>query len=225
MTERLMARVKSITPEEKAEHERRLALQENAHRQWEFQRLLSDAQVPKRHSEKNIEKVGEWAEKLQTLSNLIAGKNGPLIALVGVRGNGKTQLAVELIRETCRAQKAALFATATEFFMEIKSSFKRDSDLDESEILHNYERPFLLVIDEIGKRGGTDWENNLLFELLNRRYNAMKPTVLIDNRSLSDFVETIGPSLASRMTEGGGIIECKWESFRGLDTKCPTVTA
>jgi len=54
----------------------------------------------------------------------------------------------------------------------------------------------------------------MLFELLNRRYNDLKDTILIANKSKAEFQDYIGPSLASRMNETGGIVECNWPSFR-----------
>ena len=136
------------------------------------------------------------------------------MALTGGRGNGKTQLAVEAMRMVTRAGGPVLFSTAISFFAEVKSTFSRESEFTEKQVADKYRRPRLLVVDEVGKRGGSDWENNLLFDVLNSRYNDIKDTILIDNRSPKEFEEWIGPSVASRMSEGGGIIECNWGSFR-----------
>jgi DNA replication protein DnaC len=175
-------------------------------------RLFGAACVPNRHSIKTATQHPQWAEKLATAQTLVA--SGATIALVGTRGSGKTQMAVECIREATSGLKSALFTTAMAFFMDVKATFKRDAANDERKVVAGYAMPHLLVVDEIGKRGESEWENNLLFELLNRRYNAIKPTILIDNRTRDEFAAYIGPSLASRISEGGGIIECNWGSFR-----------
>ena len=147
-------------------------------------------------------------------------RKGFLIGLCGERGSGKTQFGVELMMLVTASERVALFTTAVGFFIAMKASYGKSSNDSEEERLLEYSKPSLLVIDEFGKRAETDWENNMLFELVNRRYNAMKNTLIIDNRHQADFVATLGPSLADRMREKGGIIECNWPSFR----KPPTTT-
>lgn len=168
--------------------------------------------APLRHVQAQPKLEGLWGDKLKVLYSML--KKGMFVALIGTRGNGKTQLAVELMKcATWKLQKS-LFTSAVEFFVALKSTYNRESSLTTEDVMQKYTSPSLLVIDEIGKRGDTEWENTILFELLNNRYNAMRDTVLIDNRSKADFIATIGPSLASRMNECGGIIECNWPSFR-----------
>ncbi len=176
-------------------------------------RLTADAKLPTRHTSCQVVVDGQWGEKFTTLKAKLG--TGFIIGLVGTRGNGKTQMAVSLAMDSIRSKRrSARYTTATAFFMRIKGTYGKDADEKEGEVVDDFARPRLLVVDEAGKRGGSEWENNLLFELLNRRYNDMKDTILVDNRTLSEFVETIGPSLASRMNEGGGIVDCNWESFR-----------
>jgi DNA replication protein DnaC len=196
--------------DEKAEEaERQMAAQSRQNRARE---LFAASKAPRRQGIAKIEPRGAWGEKCGLLLKLVEGC--ATVGIVGGRGNGKTQMAVEAIRLACSHGKPCMFTTAMQFFMDLKATYRADALKDERAIVAMYARPHLLVIDEIGKRGGSDWENNLLFEVLNRRYENMKPSILIDNRTREDFLETIGPSLASRMSEGGGVIECTWETFR-----------
>jgi DNA replication protein DnaC len=101
-----------------------------------------------------------------------------------------------------------------EFFMEGKQSYRKDSDETEMGVLKRYRTPDLLVIDEIGKRGETTWEDTLLFELIDMRYRDMSDTLLISNQTQQEFTASLGPSLASRMKETGGVVECNWKGWR-----------
>jgi DNA replication protein DnaC len=138
---------------------------------------------------------------------------GFLAALIGAYGNGKTQLATELIRINCESYRSSLFITATDFLMDIKATYKPTNPQSERDVIKRYCEPSLLVIDEIAKRGETDWENNLLFHLVNKRYNAKLDTLLIANQTDSEFSKSIGPSLARRLNETGGVIVCEWKGF------------
>ena len=210
---RLETSIKTRTPEENRQIEDELAMRKERAVNERVRSLIADGGFPLRHLRCTVDKSGPWGVKLEELT-LKLGK-GIILALVGTRGNGKTQLAVALAKRRIRATlKPAMFATATDFFMQIKSTYRKDSDRDESEVVGAFSAPELLILDEIGKRGGSEWENNLLFELLNRRYNDLRDTIVIDNRSMAEFADTIGPSLASRMNEGGGIVHCDWETFR-----------
>jgi DNA replication protein DnaC len=182
----------------------------------ELERLVSKLRMewnaPLRHVSNTAIKEGPWERALAHIESLIG--TGMLVALAGNRGTGKTQLAVELMRHATGNGKSALFTSAIGFFMDIKATYRKDAMKDEGEVLLKFAKPMLLVIDEIGKRSDSEWENNLLFELINRRYNALKDTVLIDNRSKQECEVSLGDSLVSRLNETGGILNCVWPSFR-----------
>lgn len=204
----------TATPEKQAELDAKEAQSIERSRNIQVAELRAKWNAPNRHTAFSPANTGAWGAEMDKLKSMLNPSTGRILALVGGRGNGKTQLAVELMKARTLALKTALFSSAVEFFIKIKSTYRKDSDTDEMEVLREFQKPSLLVIDEIGKRGGSEWENTMLFELLNRRYNDMTDTILIDNRTKTEFTETIGPSLASRMNEGGGIIECTWGSFR-----------
>ena len=170
--------------------------------------------APKRHlmNRDKIDRSGLWGSTEAKLIGLSG--SGFLVALVGHRGPGKTQMGVELMVRRTEGLKTARYCTATEFLMHIKGTYKATEKLDEEDIIGRFVRPDLLVIDEYAKRRETDWEHLILFELLDKRYREMRDTLLIANQTKEEFIESLGPSLASRMQETGGIIECTWENYR-----------
>lgn len=179
--------------------------------------LWSKADVPKRHADRALHPQPTpmnhpWAkERDRVLSTL---GRGVTVCLTGSRGNGKTQIGVEAILKTTLAGRSARFVTAQRMFMEFKASFDDGSKRTEVQVLDALRRPALLVIDEVGQRTESEWESRTLFELLNARYNDLSDTVLTANLEPGQLAENLGPSLVSRMQEGGGIISCNWPSFR-----------
>lgn len=173
--------------------------------------------APLRHVKRQATRAGEWAEwaaKLDALSARLSAPGGLMAALVGLRGNGKTQMAVELMRLGTAAHRSARFITAVGLFMKIKATFRRDATASEEDVLNEFRKPHLLVIDEFEKRSDSVWENNLVFELLNARYNDEKSSVLIANDSAAGFAEYAGASIARRINECGGVVECTWPGCR-----------
>ena len=63
-------------------------------------------------------------------------------------------------------------------------------------------------------RGETEFENRVLDNLVDLRYDAGLDTILISNQTREEFGKPLGLTIISRIHESGDIIECKWESFR-----------
>lgn len=182
-------------------------------------KLFRDAGVPPRQAKPvalidGDPREAQWEEKLAVCRQHM-GK-GCLLALVGKRGSGKTQMAAELIRDAARAGRPARYVRTIEFFMAIKSTWRKESATDEAATIQQYVKPALLVLDEAHERGESETENRLLRYLIDCRYGKMRDTVLIANMEPEAFLRDIGSSVASRMEETGGVIRCDWGSFRSL---------
>jgi DNA replication protein DnaC len=174
--------------------------------------LRHDWNAPKRHFNATVDRKGAWGEKLAMIESQL-GK-GRIFGLIGTRGNGKTQLAVEVMRTATERLMSAYYETAVMIFSRLKATFRPDATETEIKVIEQLRSHKLLVIDEIGKRGESAWENNLLFGLVDKRYNDMTDTILIANLEPAQFAECVGESLSSRMNETGGLIIADWPSRR-----------
>ena len=54
----------------------------------------------------------------------------------------------------------------------------------------------------------------MIYQILNARYNTRKPTVLISNHKMQEFLQYIGAAAADRLVESAEIIEMNGESYR-----------
>jgi DNA replication protein DnaC len=119
-------------------------------------------------------------------------------------------MAVQAMIEATNEGRPALYTSAVRFFAMLKATYRKDSKETELDLIALHRKPSLLVIDEIGKRGETAWEGNLLFELLNNRYADMTDTIVIANLGPQELAENLGSSITSRLNETGGVIHCDW---------------
>jgi DNA replication protein DnaC len=140
---------------------------------------------------------------------------GFLVALIGPRGTGKTQLAVELVRRVSHQQKTARYLKAIEIFVRIKGTYHPKSDELEKDAIAAFLQPSLLVLDEMSERGESQWEERMLRHIVDKRYDAQKDTLLIGNFTTETLSRSIGDSMSSRLQETGGVLNCNWRSFRG----------
>lgn len=135
--------------------------------------------------------------------------NGYQTALIGDRGTGKTQLAVELMRRSCRMELTTRYNRLMDFFESIKATFG-DGAGTEASVTADYASPQMLILDEAHERTGNAWDTSLFADLIDRRYAAKKDTIIIANLEFADVGEAFGPSIMRRVSETGGVIPCTW---------------
>ena len=167
--------------------------------------------VPLRHLQQTALENDLWRSKFELVKNGIGG--GVIFCLIGPRGTGKTQIAVSVARSVCRAGRSARYTTSMGFFLELQEPYE-NAKKSKLTVLESYAKPSLLIIDEIGERGETPWEDRILGSLIDRRHSNLKDTILITNQAREQMLTSVGESVASRISEGGGIITCDWKSFR-----------
>lgn len=176
--------------------------------------LRSSWNAPLRHTSRTEfdPLATEWIATKERLCRRLG--SGLTVALVGVRGPGKTQIGVEMMKAATLVGRSAYYCTAMDYFMRIKDSFQNDAEKSQSSAQQFFIKPKLLVIDEMHVRSDSAWEDNMLTDLIGKRYNAMLDTVLISNQKLNEFEQSVGASVMDRLNETGGVIEARWKSFR-----------
>ena len=119
---------------------------------------------------------GSLQTHLKTAANFARNPCGKLVML-GSNGTGKTHLAVSVLKQT-----GGVIYTAFEIGAMLRRSYNGDSK--EWEMLKELCEVKLLVIDEIGRTKGSDWELNWLSHVINKRHENHRPLILISNRHL-----------------------------------------
>ena len=91
----------------------------------------------------------------------------------------------------------------------------RDKSTTLLEQIKKYISLDLLVIDEIGVQHGTDDERVLLYQVIDGRYNNIKPTIIISNSKNPVDDGYLDLRTIDRLKEGGGFsITFSGESYR-----------
>jgi DNA replication protein DnaC len=185
-------------------------------------RLLSAFGWPDRYIEPlDTPEGGEWLAGITLAAPVI--EQGGILVLHGKRGTGKTQMAAEIARSKrfpfdasngLERKRSAHYQTAMRFFLTVRATFKKGSDKTELEIIDRMTEPGLLVIDELQERGETAFEDRLLTHLIDARYGACRPTILIANLSKEELGKSLGPSIVDRIHENGRCIDFTWSSYR-----------
>ncbi|HXG30881.1 MAG TPA: ATP-binding protein [Thermodesulfobacteriota bacterium] len=144
--------------------------------------------------------------------------------LMGRAGLGKTHLSIGTISElTLQRGVKCLFKDFFYLLSELKEAYSLGTP--ENEVLFPLIETEVLVIDELGKGKSNEWELNILDQLISKRYNASKVTLITTNyisREIKqdvgdreDILENrVGDRIASRLYEMCEFIYLKGEDHR-----------
>lgn len=161
-------------------------------------------------------------------------EKGAALVLTGSVGTGKTLLAAAIARKTAlehvitdrvynlgswddqKRLATVRYTTVMGMLRTIRSTYRKDSHLSESQALHLFTGPDLLILDEVGVQRGTEDEKVQMFEVIDARYGSMLPTVIISNLTVGELTGYIGERVLDRLKDNGGsVVVFDWASHRG----------
>lgn len=144
-----------------------------------------------------------------------AKENGTCLILAGNPGTGKTHLAAGVANYLLENGSTAIYSTAMAAIRAIRETWQNKTGKTESQVIQDFVKPDLLILDEIGVQHGTEAEKLHLFDLINARYEAVKPTLIISNLELEAVEQFVGERAFDRLREGGGkAVSFDWSSSR-----------
>ncbi len=162
--------------------------------------LFNDAQLPARYAWASFGGFSNFTGSGRQVLKAVQGwtneydseKNRGLL-ISGAVGIGKTYLLVSMAIELIQRGIAVRFVDFFQLLTELKAGYtdgKADKELIEPLI-----RTEVLIIDELGKGRNLDWEQTILDQLVNGRYNQGKPIVASTNYKLDGVQESVTQSV------------------------------
>jgi DNA replication protein DnaC len=185
---------------------------------------LARAGIPKRFLKKmlwNYKPDSDGSKKALRVCNKYSEnfddrfENGGGLVMCGCPGTGKTHLAIGIGLEAIADGYTMEYDSAINIIRAVRESYKKGAEHTETEVINHFVNVDLLIVDEVGVQYGTDSEKIILFDVINGRYNQVKPTIIISNLSLIDLGGFVGDRVIDRMKEGGGaVLSFDWSSYR-----------
>lgn len=200
----------------------RLEIESKA-KQKKIEKRLNQAGIPLRFRDRNFNNFmasNSGQENAFAISEAFAKnfdehlKSGSTLIFSGRAGTGKTHLALS-IAQYIMPKHTAMYINALDAVRMVRDTWRKGSEQSETDVLNLLGSIDLLVIDEVGVQNGTENEQVLLFDIINRRYMDMRPTILLTNLGTKGFSEIITDRSFDRLKENGTWVKFDWESYRG----------
>lgn len=154
-----------------------------------------------------------FTPRIQKVITKIGTGNPPIpiksTYIYGPAGTGKTILAVQIVLshlyDLYLNEKDLLFdfITIPELLFEIKETYNGKSQWTEKEILDGYSSVPVLILDDFGVERSTDWSFQILYMIINRRYENDLITIITSNWSTEELVDKLNEDdrIPSRIVE------------------------
>ncbi len=185
---------------------------------------MASASIPKRYAHCSLDTFKDKSTVLKNAKARVqefvdlwpATDEGRGLLLMGGCGVGKTHLAVAALVEIVSSDKPGrvLFSNFQDLIQEIQASFDSDEVPSKSELLRPLLETDLLVLDELGSQKPTTFVQDILYYVINSRYNEERTTIFTTNyfdtpaeAREESLGQRIGTRLRSRMYEMANLIQ------------------
>lgn len=189
------------------------------------QRLLEKSNLGRRFKTRTFEtfdknKNVSAYEKAFTYADTFDQNDGQGLLFIGSCGTGKTHLAAAITNFIISEFGISVkFGNFIDLLADIKSTWNKESEASEDDIIKAFLDIDLLVIDDIGKEKSTEWSNSVLYRVINRRYENYKATIITSNFSIPELEKAIGQATVSRIIEMCDGVKMDGEDVRKLKLK------
>ncbi len=142
---------------------------------------------------------------------------GESVYIYGPTNYGKTIYAIRLLlryelqlylQKKNSNNNISKFISVLSLFNKLRATYENKENINT--LLLQYKICPLLILDDIGVKGASDWELGILYELINYRYECLLPTIYTSNVDINKLGDILNDSrIVSRIERSSKIIKKK----------------
>ena len=123
------------------------------------------------------------------------------LTLIGDPGLGKTHLSRAAAASLISLNKPVMFATVRTILNNSRtwiSTKQNDKWIDYIASIGDIQ---YLILDDLGQEYATDWSRQVLFDIIDTRYESRRPTLITTNIKVDNWSEYLGNACADRLQD------------------------
>lgn len=120
------------------------------------------------------------------------------VLMTGTTGLGKTHLSLAIANVVLQKGFQVLYGSAQDFFGRIQNEYFNRNRVD-TDTLNTLLQADLLILDDLGAEFESNFNTSTLYNIINSRMNAKKPTIINTNLSLQEIQSRYSDRIASRL--------------------------
>lgn len=142
--------------------------------------------------------------------------NSPSLLFKGGTGLGKTHLSLAIAGAAIEKGYGVIYGSAQSFALSLERERfdRRDTDREEGGAYERLLACDLLILDDLGTEFPSAYVNAALYDILNTRLLAEKPTIISTNLTMQELEQRYSQRFASRIAGSYGTLE-----FLGRDVR------
>jgi DNA replication protein DnaC len=130
-----------------------------------------------------------------------SAKGGPVLAILGDVGVGKTALGCSALGHSYDLERRRIYYAPALVYLSRLMTGSRER---QERVFQDFSTADLVVIDDLNRRGCSDWARDQIELLVDARHGAKKPMILLSNLETDPFVDDVGRPIHRRIIETGG---------------------
>lgn len=135
------------------------------------------------------------------------------LIICGSYGTGKTHLVASIANYSVENGIPTLFDTYGGHLEHLKAEFGSEGEPRYLNLMRNVD---MLILDDVGKEKQTEWSQSVMFDVVNHRYENMKPILITSNFNSRELEQYFGEACYSRLIEMCYAITTKGKDYRQL---------
>lgn len=173
----------------------------------ELQKAMFENYQPKNQSQAKALRIAERFVE-------VFDKDRPInLLFTGTYGVGKSHLAKAITDGIIEKGHSAVFISTPKLLTKFRSSYNKDSDVSEGELIEMLNNTDVLVLDDLGAEKSSEWAWEKLFEIIDSRQGMH--TIYTSNYNAQDLQQRLGERNFSRVVNRDTtIVEIEGENYR-----------